>query len=171
MEKFEFYQDIKLSVWQRQSFIIEAETEEEAKQIALQKAEIAEADVKFTKVKLEKDDGILQYEINFKKDKVKYSADISAIDGTVISWDIDDNTKWLVSDDSEGNDIGIEKVKEIVLKKAGLNAEDVVFTELSTDYDKGVKVYEIEFRKDRTEYSAEINASDGSVLSWEVDND
>ena len=35
MKKFEFYQDIKVSVWQRQSFTIEAETEEEAKQKAL----------------------------------------------------------------------------------------------------------------------------------------
>ena len=30
MKKFEFIQDVKLSVWERQKFVVEAETEEEA---------------------------------------------------------------------------------------------------------------------------------------------
>ena len=34
MAEFKFHQDIKVSVWQRQSFVIEAETEEEAKEMA-----------------------------------------------------------------------------------------------------------------------------------------
>ena len=32
--EFKFYQDIKVSVWKRQSFIIDAETEEQANEIA-----------------------------------------------------------------------------------------------------------------------------------------
>lgn len=34
MEKHYFYQDIKCTIWQRQYFIIEAESEEEANEIA-----------------------------------------------------------------------------------------------------------------------------------------
>ena len=46
-----------------------------------------------------------------------------------------------------------------------------MFKEASLDYDDGRKVYEIEFRKDRTEYSAEILATDGTIVSWDVDYD
>ena len=35
MGTFKFYQDIKCSIWQRQFFSIEAESEEEAKRIAM----------------------------------------------------------------------------------------------------------------------------------------
>ena len=143
-------------------------TEEEAKEIAIKKAEVKESDVQFIKIKLEKDDGILQYDIDFKKGKIEYSADIDAIDGKILSWDIEDKEKQNKSQDS---DIGIEKAKEIALKKAGLEAADVKFTEQSPDYEKGVKVYEIEFKKDRVEYSADIAAADGTIISWEVDND
>jgi len=64
-----------------------------------------------------------------------------------------------------------EQAKAIALERAGLTAEEVVFTEVSLDYDDGRKEYEIEFRKDRTEYTAEISAVDGTIISWEIDND
>lgn len=38
-ERFDFYQDVKVMVWQRQHFSIEAETEEEARELAKQYAE------------------------------------------------------------------------------------------------------------------------------------
>ena len=64
-----------------------------------------------------------------------------------------------------------EEAKEIALKEAGLTAEEVIFTEISLDREDGRREYEIEFRKDRTEYSVEISAVDGTILSWEVDVD
>ncbi len=67
--------------------------------------------------------------------------------------------------------ITVDKAKEIALQKAGLNAADVRFTEAKKDFDDGREVYDIEFRAGRTEYSAEILASDGTIVSWEVDND
>lgn len=146
-------------------------SEAEAKEIALNKAGLTESDVQFTKVKLDRDDNVLHYEIEFQKDRVEYSADISASDGTVLSWDIDDYNIDIGNDTPQNGDIGIERAKEIALNKAGLSASDVSFTEQSTDYDRGQKVYEIEFRSGRTEYSADVSAADGSILSWEVDAD
>lgn len=67
--------------------------------------------------------------------------------------------------------ITLDKAKEIALQKAGLNAADVKFTEAKKDFDDGREVYDIEFRNGRTEYCAEVLASDGTILSWEVDND
>lgn len=69
------------------------------------------------------------------------------------------------------NGITIEKAKEIALQKTGLDEKDVVFEEASYDFDDGRWICEIEFKKDKTEYKAEILASDGTILEWEVDND
>lgn len=69
------------------------------------------------------------------------------------------------------NGITMEQAKQIALERAGLSESQVVFEEREVDRDDGIKVYEIEFKYNRTEYSAEIRASDGTVLSWEVDND
>lgn len=71
----------------------------------------------------------------------------------------------------EENGITIDKAKEIALQKAGLSADDVIFTEASYDYEKGKWICEIEFKQGKTEYSADILASDGTIISWEIDND
>ncbi len=67
--------------------------------------------------------------------------------------------------------IGEEKAKAIVLERAELNERDVQFIKVRIDEDRGIPVYEIEFRKDRVEYDAEINAKDGTVIEWDVDKD
>lgn len=66
--------------------------EEKAKEIALEKAELSENDVVFKKVKLDKDDGVYIYEVEFRSGKVEYDIDIGASDGKVLSFekDIDD---------------------------------------------------------------------------------
>ncbi len=66
--------------------------------------------------------------------------------------------------------IGEEKAKEIALKKANVTTESVIFDKVELDHDDGVWRYEVDFKKDTTEYDTEINAIDGSILKWEVDN-
>ncbi len=63
--------------------------EEKAKSIALKKAGLSQNEVIFERVQLEKDDGIWQYEIEFRKGTTEYDADIKADDGTILSWDVD----------------------------------------------------------------------------------
>lgn len=71
----------------------------------------------------------------------------------------------------ESNEVTLDEAKKIALEKAGLSASEVTFTESKPDYDDGRLVYDIEFCVGRTEYSAEILASDGTVISWDIDND
>ena len=66
--------------------------------------------------------------------------------------------------------IGEEKAKEIALKKVNVTTESVIFDKVELENDDGVWKYEVDFKKDTTEYDAEINAIDGSILKWEVDN-
>lgn len=65
--------------------------------------------------------------------------------------------------------IGEEKAKEMALSKAGFSADGVTFEKIELDNDDGVWVYEVDFRKDNTEYDAKIKADDGAILEWETD--
>lgn len=64
-------------------------SEEKAKIIALDKAELSEEEVNFIKIKFEKDDGIYIYDIEFQKGYTEYNADIRADDGKILEWDVD----------------------------------------------------------------------------------
>ncbi len=63
--------------------------EAKAKEIALNKAGLKNEDVEFVKVKLDKDDGIWQYEVEFVQGNTEYDADVKAEDGALLSWDVD----------------------------------------------------------------------------------
>lgn len=60
-----------------------------AKEIALNHANMNEADVKFSKAKLEKDDGITEYEIKFYSGKTEYEYTIDAVSGDILESDVD----------------------------------------------------------------------------------
>ena len=62
---------------------------EKAKSIALAHAKIDKNNVTFTKIKLDKEDGRLVYEIDFFSGNRKYEYEIDANTGTVLSFDLD----------------------------------------------------------------------------------
>ena len=74
------------------------------------------------------------------------------------------------TDEEKSKFIGEEKAKEIALKKANVTTESVIFDKVELEKDNGVWQYEVDFKKDTTEYDAKINAIDGSILKWEVEN-
>ncbi len=67
--------------------------------------------------------------------------------------------------------IGEEKAKEIALKKANVTNESVIFDIIELEKENGVWQYEVDFKKDTTEYDAKINALDGTILEWEMERD
>ncbi len=144
-------------------------TLEEAKAIVLKKAGLKEADVVFTKAKLDYDDGRAVYEIDFKTDTAKYDAEVDATTGDVIEWEVEEIRTQTVTVKAEAG-VTLEEAKTIALKKAGLTEADVVFTKAKLEHDHGRAVYEIEFKKDGVEYEAEIDAADGTIIEWNVDH-
>ena len=64
-------------------------TEENAKAIALEHAGLAEADVTFTKTKLDMDDGLQVYEIEFSRDSTAYEYEIHSQTGEIIKSDME----------------------------------------------------------------------------------
>ena len=63
--------------------------EAKAKSIALEHAGLSESDVTRMKVSLDRDDGRVEYEVEFNKGRMEYQYDIDAVTGSIIEWDHD----------------------------------------------------------------------------------
>lgn len=62
---------------------------DQAKAIALKNAGLSAGEVTFTKAKLEKDDGVRKYEIEFRKGGTEYEYEIDAATGAILECDVD----------------------------------------------------------------------------------
>ncbi len=152
-------------------------SEEQAKEIALQKAGLTASEVRFGKVNLDNEHGVFVYDIEFYQGNTEYSAEVSVSDGQIVSWKVENEGNLLNNVPQQQNNTGSnqqiseEQAKEIALQKAGLTASEVRFGKIELDNEHGNLVYEIEFYKGNIEYSAEISASDGQIISWDMDRD
>ena len=144
-------------------------TVEDAKRIAAEKAGFTVDEVQFKRTELDRDDGVVHYEVEFWKDNTEYSADIRVSDGAILSWDIDVEGSAPPAVSGEG--ITADDAKRIAAEKAGFTVDEVRFERTELDRDDGVLRYEVEFWKDGVEYSADIRVSDGVILEWDVDRD
>ena len=161
---------------------------EKAKSIALKDAGVSGAT--FVKAKLETEDGVKVYDVEFYKANVEYDYEIDAITGKILEKDLDienfsipkkkattnkqttkatTKSKVKTSTKKAAKDIGVEKAKYIALKDAGIS--NVKFTKAKVDYENGIKVYDIEFRKGNKEYDYEIEAATGKIRERNVDLD
>lgn len=160
-----------------------------AKETALADAGLTAADVTFTEAYLDYEDGIAVYDIEFYTATHEYEYEISAASGAIYSrseepfgtdrhwdWDSHHDEDWYHnhgwSPDSAWtaeNDIGMEAAKNAALSHAGFLSSEVRFTKAEFDWDDGIAVYEIEFYKGAREYEYTINASDGTILGYDMD--
>ena len=147
---------------------------ETAKDKALSNAGVSDSKCTFTNTRLDIDDGIKVYDIEFKTSDKKYEYEIDAKTGEIRIKDIDtirgtnatsNKTPSNASNDNSSSYIGIDKAKSIALNNAGVS--NVIFEKAKLDIDDGKTVYEIEFYKDGMEYSYEIDALTGKILDHE----
>ena len=68
--------------------------EEKAKELALKKAEIVADDVKFDRIELDYDDGVWQYEVDFRYGDIEYDIDIKAENGEILSFEKETDTDY-----------------------------------------------------------------------------
>lgn len=66
--------------------------EEKAKEIALEKSEISADGVRFDRIELDRDNGIWQYEVDFKHGDMEYDVDINAETGEILSFEKEKET-------------------------------------------------------------------------------
>jgi len=148
-------------------------TENQAKQIALENASLDESQVTFTRIGLDRDNGILEYEIDFNCGQLEYDYDIDAKTGAILSADKDIDDDYVAPEKkaAEKGKITEEKALEIALKDAGISKKDIIYSEIGMDHDDGITAYEVEFRAGRTEYNYNIAVNGGQILEHEVDID
>ena len=140
-----------------------------AKQAALSHAGLSESDVAFVKVERDYDDGRHVYEVEFYHGTNEYVYEIAASDGSILSYGYD--AGFYTPPKSSGASVTAEQAKQLAFSHAGVNEADVRALEMDTDHDDGRTVYEFEWKVGRTEYSCEIDASTGAVVSFEKEVD
>ena len=62
---------------------------DKAKEIALARAGLRESEVTLEKVRLDFDDGVWKYEVEFKKGNIEYDVEVNAKDGKILSFEKD----------------------------------------------------------------------------------
>lgn len=141
-------------------------TEDQAKEIAFKDAGVSADAAERVTVKLEKDDGVSEYDIEFYIGNMEYDYEISAETGKILSKSVDEeNERPAPSATEEKTKITREEAKAIAFKDAGIKASEAERVKVKTDHENGVRVYEIEFYAGNTEYEYEISVKDGKILS------
>ncbi len=168
-------------------------TDEEAKDIAMQRVGKTADEVTFTEIKKDRKNGIDVYDVCFYDSEKNYEISIDLDTKNVISYKEDymvnntinnntvnnNNSNNVVSNaitnntnaniNSNNKFIGTEKAKEIALNHAGIsNSNDVRFIKTELDVDHNVSVYEIEFYYNQSEYEYKVNAITGEIIKYEI---
>lgn len=152
-----------------------------AKAAALKHAGVREADVTYSKIELDYDDGRMVYEIEFDTASVEYDYEIDAATGEIVEYDHDgkkqpvqqpsppaEESSKPAAETSAGSAayIGEAKAKSIALEHAGVSERDVRIVK-NVRYEKqGVMRYDVIFLSAATKYSYEINAKTGEVIAY-----
>lgn len=150
---------------------------DKAKEIALSHAGLSADQVTFVQANMDFDDGIQKYDIKFYCNGQEYDYEINSSNGQIIQFDYDmeynyipnNNTTNYQSNVNTTANISVERAKEIALSHAGLASNQVTFQRIELDFDDGIQKYEIEFYYNYREYSYEIDANTGNILSYEQD--
>ena len=134
-------------------------------------------------VKLDEDDGVAYYEIEFCSAGVEYDYEINATTGAVAKFEQDtcdhyahrsgsnNQNQNQNQGNSNGSYIGYDAALQAACKHAGVNVSQVTRLENELDHDDGVARYEISFHVGNMEYEYEINATTGQILKYESERD
>ena len=144
-------------------------SEEDAKQIALSHAGITSDQVTFIKSGLDRDNGRLNYDVEFYTNEPKeYDYEIDPYTGEVLDVDYDAEYYTQTSTVHDGEGITADDAKKIALDKvSGAAASDI--REFKSDYDNGRLQYEGKIYHEQKEYEFEIDGYTGKILEWDVE--
>ena len=155
---------------------------EKANEIAMSHAGLSSGSVSFVKAKIDTEDGVKVYDIEFYSGNVEYDYEINAATGAIMSFDQDienyeiptqpqssaptqaaTQPQTAAPTQAASSVISVDKAKQIALSHAGVSGAS--FKKVKLDKDDGVRVYEIEFKVGNVEYEYDIDASSGAIIS------
>ena len=154
---------------------------EQAKAAALKAANVDAANATFSKVELERDDGMTYYEIEFTDTEGRRSSyEIDAMTGAVIEYKQSQRNAAAPAGGAQqgtqsgtaaaAGGIGEDEAKRIALEDAGISESNASSLTVELDEDDGAVVYDVEFLviSDQSavkEYDYEIDATTGEIRS------
>ena len=155
--------------------------EERAMAIALEHAGVKPEDLLFSNVKLDMDDGIWFYDVEFYAGNKEYDYEIDAAAGTIISFDYDmegyfdpntvqNNNAAGTAGNTPANAaaVSMDTARQTALAQVpGATADNI---RIYTDYDDGRLIYEGKIIYNSMEYEFEIDANTGSIISWDAES-
>lgn len=148
-------------------------TEERALAIALEDFVLSESEISRQRIKLEREDGRLCYEIEFYVGYVEYSMTIDAQSGTILEREIEgqrDDTRPSDSKD-KGEYLTREEAIAIALEHFKLSESQAKVRKVEFEKDDGRYIYEVEFKIKDLEYTVEIDAVTGAILESDISYD
>ena len=142
-------------------------SENEAKSIALKDAGITEDQTSGIRVKLERDDGVQQYEVEFYAGDKEYDYEIDAVTGNILNKDMDIEDDFQKSGTSDAS-ISEGEARKIALNEvSGAGENDI---RIHQDKDDGRTIYEGTIIYKERKYEFEIDANSGKILEWEEES-
>ncbi len=140
-------------------------TSDEAEAKAISHAGFSDDQVTVVKNKLDYEDGKMVYEIEFYAgENQEYDYEIDAKTGEILSFDYDAEHYAPQS----GDPVTAKEARKLALAKVSGASDGDIF-EFETDQDEDGTKYEGKIIFDGMEYEFEIDAANGSFLSWEVE--
>ena len=141
--------------------------EEEAKRIALEDAGVQEPDTAYMQVKLDRDDGVQVYDVEFyvADTNTEYDYEIGAADGAIRSMDYDAENYTPPQSDAIKSE---QEIRDIALAEVpGATEKDIT---LRLEEDDGRMDYEGRIVYEGVEYEFEIDAYSGAIRDWDAES-
>ncbi len=151
--------------------------EEKALSAALQHAGVAKESVMYQLVKLDYDDGIWAYDVEFYAGTQEYDYKIDASTGTVLSYDYE--MEGFFDPNAVQGGFGaapaggtpavtLETAQQTALAQVpGATANNI---RIYADYDDGRMTYEGKIIYNNIEYEFSIDANTGNIIEWEAES-
>ena len=149
-------------------------SQEDALAIAKKDAGVSDKEIFNLKVKLDKEDGIRIYEIEFDTTEMEYEYDIAVSDGRIINRKTEAREHIsanapVTSTSIPSTEITQDTALSLAAKDAGISESEIFNLKIKFDDDDGIHVYKIEFDAGIYEYEYKIAALDGTILEKEME--
>ena len=155
--------------------------EDRARSIALEHAGVSASEASGITVKLDRDDGRVEYEVKFQAGTSSYDYEIDATTGAICKAEREEkggsagssgSSSGSSSSGASSSDyIGESRAKSIALGHAGVSASEASGMRVKLERDNGRMEYEVEFSVGRREYEYEIDAVTGKILKADSEID
>ena len=142
-------------------------SKEEVKDIVIKDTKLKKEDISFKEIDLDLEEETKKYDVEFYYNRVEYKYEVDAKSGDIIYSDFNNssNSTNNSNNTNTNNYISEEEAREIALRDASLNANEVTFTDIDLDLKNGNAIYEVDFESNTQEYEYKIDGINKTIIN------